>query len=183
MLTTLTLNRRVWLSTPDLRKRKFPPCILLEFKSLAFSFLLFPAINCLKWLNKANHFVLVYELYVTILFVTEMSRGKEPFCKSWSFKICTTVPDSKLIFEFIKCVFIWWMYLSHKHFVNHAFLLFWHSNARAPSKCDECCACSKWELTMAMASLFPKPPIFYDNTSLTEAIVEVSNKKINPQLI
>lgn len=43
---------------------------------LALSFLLFPAISCLKCLSKVNHFDLEYELYVTILFVAEMSSGK-----------------------------------------------------------------------------------------------------------
>lgn len=47
-----------------------------NLSSLALSFLLFLAIGCLKWLNKVNHFVLVYEFYVTILFVAEMSSGK-----------------------------------------------------------------------------------------------------------
>ena len=47
----------------------------------------------------------------------------------WILKTCTSVPHimlnfqvvtrSKLIFKYISSVFIWWLYLSHKHFVNH----------------------------------------------------------------
>lgn len=75
------------------------------------------------------------------------------------------------------------MYLSHKHFVNHRLPSVLTQCARAPSKCDECCACSKRELIVAMTSVLPKPPILYDNTSLAEAIFKISNKKISPLLI
>lgn len=69
------------------------------------------------------------------------------------------------------------MYLSHKHFVNHCLPSVLAQCARAPSKCDEYCACSKRELIMATASVLPKPPIRHDNTSLIEAITVLSRKK------
>jgi hypothetical protein len=37
-----------------------------NLSGLALSFLLFPAISCLKWLNKVNHFVLVFEFMLLL---------------------------------------------------------------------------------------------------------------------
>lgn len=70
----LALDKNVWFSL-RLKKNSLLSCYW-NLSGLASSFLLFPAISCLKWLSKVNHFVLVYKLYVTILFVVEMSSGK-----------------------------------------------------------------------------------------------------------
>lgn len=72
----LALGKNVWLSLPMEEKKNSLLAFYWDLSGLALSFLLFPAITCLKWLNKVNHFVLVYELYFTILFVVEMSSGK-----------------------------------------------------------------------------------------------------------
>ena len=72
----ITTRQKYLAFSPNGRKKKSLLTCYWSLSGLVLSFLLFSAISCLKWLNKVNHFVLVYELYVTILFVAEMSSGK-----------------------------------------------------------------------------------------------------------
>lgn len=138
-MSTNNINiRQKCLAFPVIEKKKFTPFMLLECK---WSGLKFFAISC-HWLFEmaewSKSFCLSVEALCYYSLCSWNEQWKIAFLWGGSFKICTTLPNSRLIFEFIRCVFIWGLYLSHKHFVNHRLPSVLTQNARAPSKCEAC---------------------------------------------
>lgn len=108
---------------------------------------------------------------------------KRAFLWSEFFKMCTSVPNSKLIFEFIKCVFIWWMYPSHKHFVNHRLPSVPTQYAGAPSKTWWMSCPFQVRVNYSDARVPWKPPILHNSVALTEAVINDSNTRMHPHVL